>query len=267
MSEINEKIKKFTDEFLIEQYRYKQEEYTTEAILMIKEEMVNRNLDLHTNDTSDKNRPNEINEHDNVITEDFVPFDHGFYKSDLVLAQAIMEENKIPFYGDASMSSDVIPLKSEAERYYTIHVPPALLEKARLCIDEHFKTSDGMFSVKLSGIKERLKSINFYELNSSDIDINGKIDVQFSPQESSALWTYAIKLQTEADTIEKEQDKILFYFDNLEECADHLSANSGSSYTISDLLTILEVLQVYCEDVNFPKILEDTSKSLLTFFE
>lgn len=269
MSEIREKIKDFSDEFLLEQYYNNRHEYTPDAVAFMQEEISARKLNNKDKKTPDKNANGNSLSGDTVteyMQEDFVPFDHGFYQTDLLLAQAILREEKIPFYVDSNVSSDTLPLANEANRYFTINIPKSLLEKVRETIDKHFDKSDGLFSVKYSNVKERLKSFCFYEIQLTGSEMEQEIDIHFTAQESYDIQKYIDKLINEADTLEQESGKVLFYFDNLKECAKRITEKKRSTFSQTDLLTILEVLQVYCNSEDFPALLDNTAEALLNFF-
>ena len=200
------------------------------------------------------------------MDDELVPLDSKFNRTDLVLAQSILTEEKIPFFVSSSTHSSAIPIETETIGSYNISIPKSQLEKAKECLNKHFHSTNGLFSAKFSNIKERLKSFCFYDISLSIDELEEEVDVQFSSDESLKIEKYVKKLIEEAETLEQESENVLFYVDNLQECLNHLQDKNYSGFTRADLLTILEVLQVYCEKEDFPPILEHTAEALLNFF-
>ena len=262
MSEIRDKIKEFSDEFLLEQFYMKKNDYTEEALALMKEEISLRNLE----DNIYENAEDAETEETVYIDDELVPLDNKFNRTDLVLAQSILTEEKIPFYVSSSTQSSALPIETEAISSYSISIQKSQREKAQECLNKHFHSTNGLFSAKFSNIKERLKSFCFYDISLSVDELEEEVDVHFSSEESSKIEIYVKKLIDEAETIEQESENVLFYIDNLQECLNHLKDKNYSGFTRADLLTILEVLQVYCENEDFPPILDNTAEALLNFF-
>jgi len=264
MQDIRKKIEEFSDEFLLDQYSNNQHEYTAEALKIMEEEIHKRGL-LNANDSSSDD-DSEQERLAQYLKEEFVPLEHGFSQMDISLAAEILKEERIPFTVDDNRHSGAIPVESELTHTYTISVPKSLFENAQTSLNQIFQKSDGRFSVKYASIRERLKAFCFHEINLSWDEIHDEVEVHFSAEELSAIRSLIVRLQSEADTIESETGEMLFYYDNLEECAGHLAENDRQSFSKADLLTILEVLQVYCEKSDFPQSLEKTAEILLNFF-
>lgn len=262
MSEILKKIKEFNDEFLLEQFYMKKNDYTEEAIALMQEEISLRNLEDNIFEKSEDADTKETVD----IDDELVPLDNKFNRTDLVLAQSILTEEKIPFYVTSSTQSSALPIETETISSFSISIPKSQQQKAQECLGKHFHSTDGLFSAKFSSIKERLKSFCFYDISLLADELEEEVDVQFSSEESSKIEIYVKKLIEEAETIEQEPENVLFYVDNLQECLNHLKDKNYSGFTRTDLLTILEVLQVYCENEDFPPILECTAEVLLNFF-
>lgn len=264
MSDIRERIEEFNDEFLLDQYYNKQQDYTPDALAIMEEEINNRKLlDTDTCSDGDDNSEELLAKY---LEEEFVPFEHGFSQTDIPLAAEILREEQIPFTVADNQSSGTLPIESEIMHTYTFSVPKSLLEKAKETLNRLFDKSGGQFSVKYSSITERLKAFCFHEINLSWNEMTEEVAVQFSYQESTNILALVKRLSAEADTIEQETGKVLFYYDNLKECAGHLSQRDRTAFPKADLLTILEVLQTYCDREDFPQPLEHTSELLLHFF-
>lgn len=265
---IREAIRNFSDQHLIDQYLHKRDEYTEEALIYLKEEIDSRNIDLEQNDLDSSG--SHSSENDDMQAEDshdkFVPLDHNFFQADILLAQSILNENKIPFIITNAQAADPIPLHTESNRLYTVHVPEDLSVKAQECIRQHFDNAKGYYQIKYSSVKERLKSFQFFEIHLSEEELNEEVEVQFTPSERADILTFIKRLQKESDMIEQQTGEVLFYADNLEECARHLEGKNNNRYTNTDLLTILEVIKMYCDSPDAPASFEKTGETLLDFF-
>ncbi len=266
---IREKIKELSNEFLLDQYYNKRDEYTPEAIGYMKEEIAERKISVENIKdlkTGTNNKGLTYNSSQKNFNEDFKSFDNKFYRKNLMLVHSIMNENEIPFYIESADLSRTPDSENNTALSYTIYVPESLVEKAGEFVDEHFDKLDGYYSLKYSNIKERLKSFSFHEIDMTGKELDEEIEVQFSSQESSHILTFINRLINEADTIEKESGQVLFYADNLKDCADHLADKNRKAFMGTDLLTILETLQTYCYSENFPHLLDNTIEALLDFF-
>ncbi|MGD9200882.1 MAG: hypothetical protein PVI26_04900 [Chitinispirillia bacterium] len=259
MSELQKTIRNFSDEYLLEQYNIKKDEYTDDALSIMEEEILRRNLNISEKGQSLENGTDEKAFH-NYPIKDFVPIVNSFHKKEVLLARDILTEEDIPGIIESNNTLDI----DEAE-LYSILVPGDLLEKTRECILKYFIESDGVYKIKYNDATDRLKAFNFHELQFTGTELDEEIDVEFSDKESREILNLIRRLISEADRIE-ENGKILFYYDNLETCESHFSNIYSTNLTRSDLLTVLEVLQVYCEDENLSSDLLNTAKSLLDFF-
>ena len=85
-------------------------------------------------------------------------------------------------------------------------------------------------------------------------------------EEKKVIVTYGNRLLKEADQIEQDQQRLLFYYDCIEEVLADLVDKEKLLMSRSDLLTILEILQVYCEEPGFPTNMDGMISSLLKFF-
>ncbi|MBD3391483.1 MAG: hypothetical protein GF418_05480 [Chitinivibrionales bacterium] len=259
--DLRERIHHFSDEFLVEQYTRNREEYTDEALAAMKEELAGRHLDPQG--------PGEPGQPEaparRLSREDFVPFEHDFSHVDLLLAQTVLREHHIPFYVDIPMTSSVLPLETSMSEQYTIHVLKERLEDARQVLGEHFTHTESGYRRKDLGTKDQLRSFNFHEVVFTEKELEEPVDVSFSANEKRLILKYVDRLVAEADNVEQKRDSVLFYYDNLEEVRDALSGPESGNLIRSDLLAILEVLQVYCEDDDFPQELESVAEGILRF--
>lgn len=261
MSDLQNTIKNFSDEYLLEQYTIKKDDYTDHALSLMEEEISRRNLSC-TEESSLKNDRTENTYEDELAEytfEDFVPIIHSFYKKEVLLARDILIEENIPGLVKPSNSSD-----NNGVEVYSIYVPEDMLEQTQECIQKYFIESEGFYFIKYNDTTDRLKAFNFHELQFSNTELDEIIDVEFSAKESGEILHLIKQLIADADRIEAT-GKILFYYDNLNACESHFSSVNSARLTRSDLLTVLEVLQTYCEETTFSSELLNTAKALLDF--
>jgi len=270
MTELKETISGYTDKDLLEQYFRHKDEYTPQALDIMREEISRRNLGEKDFQEFLTRQPGEveIDEGGSVLqlkSEDFEAFDHTFTHTDILLAHAVLRDNNVAFYIDNPKSSDTIPLETEAEKRYTIHVHKKYIEKAHEILDEHFVKEDGAYTLKYAGARDRLKAFNFYDIHLSELAAKEEVEVEIPSGEKKLIIQYAQKLLNEADEIEERQGRVLFYYDTLEPLIEKLE-KQGYMLSRTELLAILELFQVYCEEPDFPESLDNTIKALLSFF-
>lgn len=265
MKQLEKELQQYHDTDLVELFLEHRDEYTPEAYALIEGEIKRRNIDVE----KERHILEKNSAGDTVIkmdVTDFEPFDHVFNKVDLELAAIILRDNEIPFYADNPQSSTTFPLVSEAEQQFTIHVHKSGIEKTHALLDEHFEKTDGSYRLKKMSIKEQLKLFSFHDLQITELEAEEEIEVSFSEQEKKTIIRYAENVLRESDRIEQEQDRVLFYFDTIETVISNLSDSENTMLTKTDLLTILEIMQVVCDDNDFPEYMEEVLASLLGFF-
>lgn len=263
MEQLLESVLEFSDEYLLDQYRNHAEEYTEEALKVLAEEIERRKLgDIEIKKSPQKEKKSSTFELD---SEEFEELDHSFSHTDLLLAVAMLKENEILFFIH-NTGSDTLPLESEATVRFSIHVHKSMLNKAEKLIEEHFEKSNGRYILKYKGARERLKAFSFSDVHINEKQAKEKIEVVLTDEEKKVIVTYGNRLLKEADQIEQDQQRVLFYYDCIEEVLADLVDNEKLHMTRSDLLTILEILQVYCEEPGFPSNMDEMISSLLKFF-
>ena len=266
MEQLMGEIQQLSDDRLMEQLVLHHDDYTPEALSLLKDEVEKRQLDLEKyKQVISEKHTSDIN-FIQLDTKDFKPFDHTFNRIDLELAAVILRDYQIPFYADNPQSSDVIPLETEAERRFTIHVHASGIQKAHELLDEHFEKIEGMYRLKKMNTREQLKSFNFYELQLSEKEAAELVEVVFTEQERAAIANYGKQLLERSEEIEKKQDRVLFYYDTVEMLLDNISAWKSCTFSKTELLAILEILQVFCDDSGFPGFLDEVISNLLGFF-
>lgn len=267
MEHLREQIAGYTDEYLVEQYTKYKEDYTPEAVGMLEDEIGKRQINI-----SDFDKVKTVVETNvapqkvfNLDRDDFVCFDHDFSSLDIQLAITILRDNDIVYFVDNPSSSDSIPLENETSRRFTVEVHKDWVEKAHELLDEHFTKTNGNYVLRYASPRDRLKSFNFHDIHVSEYEAKEILNVDFNDEEKKTILHYGARLLNEVDEIEKLQDKIIFYYDSIEGVTEKLESDSGKLNRY-DLLTILEIFQVYCDDSAFPESINDTIAALLSFF-
>ena len=266
MEQLLEVIQKYSNKHLLEQYIDHQEEYVPDALKLLKKEIENRNIKQEEIDAYLKLK--EVIPEDNkpLDTKDFIPFDHSFSHTDIILAVAVLRDSKVIFFVDNPESSDTIPLESESVKKYAIHVHKDNIEKAHELLDEHFVKEDGIYSFKHAGAIERLKAFSFHDLHLSELEAAETIEVDLTSDERKVIIQYGNRLLEEVDKIEEVQERVVFYYDSVESLIGYIEEEENKLLSRSDLLAILEILQIYCQDVDFPSTTNDAIATLLGFF-
>lgn len=266
MDELKETVRKYSNDFLLEQFVDCQEDYTPEALKVLKNEIDERNISQDEINGFLKRKEVVTEEKSTLDSKDFVAFDHQFSHTDIILVAAILKDSKIIYYVDNDESSETLPVESEAMKRYTIHVHNASIEKAHELLDEHFVKNDGLYSFRYSGAIERLKSFNFYDLHLTEMEAKDTIEVDLTSDERAVIINYGKRLINEVDEIEKNQERVVFYYDAIEPLVEYLDNMNNKMMSRSDLLTILEILQIYSQEKDFPQSMNDSIATLLSFF-
>jgi hypothetical protein len=264
-----EEIKKFSDQYLVVQCFMHGDQYIDEAKKIMEEEIALRKIDKeiiakYVVQATDINA--EAEKAVNYDKKEFTKLEGGFNANDSLIIRSMLNENKIPFIMDASTSLLPFDGKSMDLHLIDFHIHNNSLDTAKTAINEHFDLIDGRYVLKYSDIKTRLKSFNFYEIPHALIESNELSDVNFSKKEKDVLVAYGSRLLDEVDEIEKKQDRAVFYYDSWEDLIDRLNKEENPGFTHTDLLAALEVMQIYCDDTDFPTEAEGIAESLMEFF-
>jgi len=251
-----------TDDKLIDVLAHERTEYTAPALAAIEAEATRRGITQEQVGTVQSAATVK-----SYGREEFSPLDHAWSHADIALATAILKDNQIPFYIDNPTSSDIMPTEGLASVQFRVHVHNDHLARARELLDEHYTADGGVYALKDMPVKDRLKLLNFNEFGIDAKTAHEVVDVQFSPQERAALAVLAKRLLGEVETIEAEQGRAVFYYDNLQELSDRLSATDAQKWHVIELVALLEVVQIYCDDPAFPQGMDDTINGLLDFFK
>ena len=68
------------------------------------------------------------------------------------------------------------------------------------------------------------------------------------------------------ESVEKEQERIVFFIDNIEDLIARLESDPALLALENDLFTVTEILQIYCTDSLFPGSPYSNYKSIAGFF-
>ncbi len=271
MKELQEELKNISDDQLIDNYLYHKEDYTAEALALMENEIKARGLDIGR--TSSGEIKEQSSEKFDLKSEDFIKFDHVFGQFDIQLAAAVLRDNGIIFYIDNPESSETIPLEGIAERQFTIHVHKNFMEAARELLDEHFHKSEGKYKLREIGAIGRLKAFTFHDIHISEKEAVETVDVSLTAEEKETIIKYGKRVLSEIDRIEgrgvgeEGGFRAVFYFDNIESLITRLAGKENLLLTKTDLLTILEILQIFCDEKEFPAFMEPSIGEILNFFQ
>ncbi|MBN2037477.1 MAG: hypothetical protein JW768_12100 [Chitinispirillaceae bacterium] len=265
MSELRSTIRELSDQELATQYLHHKEDYTPEALAIMKEEMDARQLDQSAAADAAGGVQEDLPEL-SFKSEDFVRFDHSFSRTDLLLASAMLREHAVPFFVDNPTSTETIPIESELEKRYTLNIPKPFIEKAHELLDEHFVKADNRYLLKYSGARDRLKAFNFHDIHLTESESFEEVQVTLAQEERQTVVSLGRRLLGEAEAVEQAQERVLFYYDSIEPLIARLQAPGTSSLTKNDLLAILEILQVYVDDPALPASMDEAIVQLLDLF-
>lgn len=264
MEQLRQEIGKYTDEYLIDQYIHHREDYTAQAAALLGEEIKKRGLELTSPIATETTEPQtRIVQLD---SKDFTPFDHLFNRMDLQIAATILHDNGIPFYADNPNSTATFPIESEALMQFAIHVHVSAVEKAHALLDEHFEKIDGQYQLRKMGIREQLLAFNFHDLHMSELEAAQTVNVTLTPEETKVIAGYGKRILKDVERIEQEQDRVIFYYDSIPTLIEHIIGHDDQVLSKTDLLTILEILQIFCKDEEFPPTMDEPISTLLGFF-
>lgn len=269
--DLKERLQSYSTPFLLEQYVYQKNEYTPEAIAVIEREIASRNISpADIDEFAKKGLVGDEGIAGNVEVrhfkrEDFVKLDGAFAKSEGALIRAMFAEENIPHFLDANVT--ISPVGDQVQKQLVhVYVHKEYCDKAKSLVGTHFDAgTEGVYTVKYSGIHDRLKSFSFQDIVQTEITDAEIVGVSFSREEKDVLLRYGRRLPGEIDGIEGTQDRIVFFSDNVEELVERLSEDDPS-LSKTDLLTALEILQIYCDEPDFPPAGLGIAEALLSFF-
>jgi hypothetical protein len=266
---LRETIKGFANQYLIEQYKLHRDQYMDEAIRMMEEEIKVRGIgddEIAKVLSLDENDGPEAAAVVNYDRKDFSPLEGGFSTNDSILVKSMFADHKIPYFMDTS--SSILPFTGDELDAHLVafYVHNNGLEKAKSIVAEHFTLAGNRYALSFSDVKDRLKSLNFYEIPHDVLESKEIVEVDFSKAEKEVIITYGSRLLTEVDLIESRQNRVVFYYDSLEDLIARLTSDEPPRLSHMDLLASLEVLQIYCDEPDFPPAANGIIDALLGFF-
>jgi hypothetical protein len=266
--ELEEKIKGYENEYLLEQFYQKKGEYNETALSIMEQEIIRRKIpdDIQSPYKTGTQGPGKTAERRKYQPEEFEAFSDLFSPTDIMLVNVMFDESKIPFYVDNPPSS-AFPTEGMADTFLKIHVHKDHITEAHQLLDEHFVKEDGRYKVKFDNDKQQLKALNYHEVTLGGQVSEEDVGVVLAKDEAAAVITYGRRLVNEVDTIEKEQERIVLYLDNIEDLIGRLESDPALPLSKTDFFTVTEILQIYCDDPAFPECLNSTVKAILDFFE
>jgi len=281
MESLKEVLSNYTDQELLGRYNNSRGDYVEEALKLFEEEIARRGLDAEAHAVARESVEATVDAAvapvKNLRRADFVPLPHPFLKADVVTADAILRNGNVPYFieEERGAAADQVGAAitgqtgdidlSPGSGKFNIMVYRDALEKARELISEHFEAElGGIYVPRLTDIVQRLKSFSLYDIRLSDAAAAELFEAGFSENEKNALIKLAEALLEEADKIEEEQGRVVFFYDSMEPLVDNLKNNK--MLTRVDFLTIIELCQIYCDDPRYDVELNQTAASILSFF-
>jgi hypothetical protein len=266
MNDLRTVISEYTDDHLLSEYHFHKDQFTPEALGIMREEIDARGLGQVTPKPATAGDAAEDGTVRHYDSADLIQFDHSFSRTDLLLATAMLQENKIPFHIDNPQSTDTLPIQSETEIRYTIRVHKDFTDRTHALLDEHFVKADNRYVLKYTSARERLAVFNFHDIHLSEKSAAEELEVGFTDEEKKILTVLAKRLLAEAEAVENTQDRVLFYYDAIEPLIDRLQEPDRKALSRNDLLAILEIMQVYIADPGLPASMDEAIAQLLTVF-
>jgi len=267
MENLREMLADFSDDQLVDEYNKRRGDYTEEAQKVLLEEITKRGINLEAAQESASSQAAEIEKvlapGSRVGREDFIPLDLVFAKTDVLIANAMLRDSKVPYFVKESGEKE----RADGLETFKVCVYKDAVNEAAAIIEEHFCESadgGGRYILRESDVINRLKSFSLYDINFSDAAANEKLDASLGEQESDSLITLAEAIIEEAETIEEEQGRVVFFYDSMEPLISKLKGKGG--FTRTDFLAIIEICQIYCEDERYNPVLNQTVSSILSFF-
>jgi hypothetical protein len=259
---LREQIEQMEDVFLVEQYVHKKGDYTEEALTIMKEALAQRNItEEHMQALLAKPAPPE-EEGIRVTHDTMIALPDLFSPTDLTAVHALLREKAIPF--SIESAADVQAMKDGAQRQaFRISIPAGSKESAVSALEEHFEATDGHYRMRYSSINEKLRSFNFQEIQASNLDLGDEVEVMLTEEEKKTISAYAHRLLEDAEKIEQETERVIFFYDSLETLIEHCENSVESTMHGAELLTIIEILQIYSGDADFPRSMETVAASIL----
>jgi len=268
--DLHEAVQHFNNEHLIEQYYLEKNQYTEEALEVLKQEIDRRMLSQE--DIDAVLTAHVIPESDDSYMiqhfdkSEYEVIEGAFTPNDALVVRSMLAELSIPLLMDTSAAKLIPGLGEQSSHPIVLLVHRDYKEQALSLIAEHFDLNDMLYSLKYSDTLSRLKSFNFYEVPQAILSSQEITAVNLSQSEKDVLITFGRRLLDEADTIEIQQERVIFYYDAVEPLIERLEKTEIPQLSHTDLLTALEMLQIYCTAPDFTGEAMNIAEGLLHFF-
>ena len=260
--ELEQIVRNYDTPYLLEQFYVRREEYSDQALGIMEKEIARRDI---SDEELEPYRAESAESEPATTEQEFVKLEDTFSRTDLVLVHAMLRDARIPFYVD-NPASTVVPLASGTEQRFTIHVPASEEARARELIEQHFHCEQGEYRLRHTGTRDRLRGFSFNEVGMSEAQLEQEVEVTLSPEEADGIKQLGRRLLGEIEQVEREQERVVFHFDNVEGMLERLEPGRATMSMV-DLLTVMEVLQIYCDDAAFPPSLLQVAASLMEVFD
>ncbi len=264
MLKLKELLSEYSDQELVRQFTFFRDDYTEQAFELIRQEIEKRSLDPgKVKSEIEKTAEDSLKEKLCGYTpEEFTVIGVSFSRSDMLLINAILREHKVPFHIKDTVSD---PSEGQAAGHFSLYVHNDSVNQAKDAIAEHFTSEGDCYKLKHTDTKERLKAFNFHDIHLDEKTAAEQVDVTFSSRETAVVAEFGKRLLDEADEVEQQQQRVLFYYDSIEPLLEKLK-RAESKFCRTDFLAILEICQVYCEHQDFPDDTDELLSCLLSFF-
>jgi hypothetical protein len=268
--DLHEAVQLFTNEHLIEQYYLEKNQYTEEALGILKQEL-NRRM-ISQDDIDAVLNAHIVPESDDSYMvkhfdkSEYELVDGAFTTNDALVVRAMLAEKSIPLLMDTATAKLVPELAEQPSHPIVLMVHRDFKEQALEIIAEHFDCNDRLFALKYNDTLSRLQSFNFYEIPQAVLASQEITAVDLSDEEKNVLIDFGKRLLDEADSIEKQQERVIFYYDAVEPLIEKLEKPETPQLSYTDLLTSLELLQIYSSDSGFTGVAMNIAEGLLHFF-
>ncbi len=259
--ELEQIVRGYDTPYLLEQFYRQREEYSPEALGIMEREIERR----QPSDEQLEPYRSQDEEPEAMEEQQFVKLDDTFSQTDLVLVHAILRDSHIPFFVD-NPDSSVVPLTSGVDRRFSIHIPESEQQRVHELLDQHFHREEGQYRLRHTDLRDRLRAFSFSEVRLTETQLEQEVDTALTPREVDGIVRLGRRLLEEVEQVEREQERVVFHYDAIEGVLERLDSGSVR-LSVQDLLTIVEILQIYCDDPAFPPELLEATAPLLDLFD
>ncbi|MDD5676072.1 MAG: hypothetical protein PHC61_18010 [Chitinivibrionales bacterium] len=248
-----EQLARWNNDYLREQYRNHRDQYTPAALELISHEMTRRGIVVN-NETATV-APGAPEAGVTLQPDECVPLSHPLHINDTTIAAPLLREAHIPFL----MTPVAVP--GEALTQVNFLVRPQDKQNAEETLLRHFALVNGTMRIQYEDVRQHLRGFDPSSSSLSGIH-EMELEIHLSPAEREAIGVLGRRLLTEVDAVEAAQERVVFYYDNIEAVIDKINS-AEAALNPSDMMTVLEILQIYADDPLFPALLWDSAKALL----